>query len=194
MSRAVLAVDRLVAVVLGLLLAAGGLAAMAWWSGDLARVLPSAGEGSRLVTGGAGELPEQSWYPAAAAGAALVLGVLALWWLLAHLPRRGAGQLLLPGSGPTGSLRAEADAPARAAADVLAAVPGVRSASGRVVTDRGHLVAELTATVEPGADLAEAAAQAQAVQEQLLGVLGRPDVSGRTRLTVARADRADRVS
>nr|WP_276612054.1 DUF6286 domain-containing protein [Kineococcus vitellinus] len=193
-SRAVIAVDRLLALVLGLLLAVGGLAAMAWWTGDLARVLPGAGTGSALGTGAVAELPGYSWYPWAAAGAALVLGLLALWWLLAHVPRRGAGQLLLPGSGPRGGLRVEADGPARAAADVLAATPGVRSASGRVVTDRGRLVAELAATVEPSADLAEVAATAQQVQEQLLQVLGRPDVRGRPRAGCARADRAARVA
>jgi hypothetical protein len=186
-SRRVLALDRVAAVLLGLVLVAGGVAGLAWWTGDLA-------PGTTLDTAAVGTVVDAGWFPAACAALAVVLAVLALWWLLAHLPRRRPGQLALPGSGREGALRVAADGPARAAARVLAAVPGVRSATGRVVEDRGRLVAELSATVEPRADLAEVAAAAGEVRGQLLEVLGRPDVAGRVRLAVARAERGSRVS
>ncbi|ABS05934.1 hypothetical protein [Kineococcus radiotolerans] len=187
MSRGVLAVDRLVAVLLGLLLVAGGVAGLAWWTGDLA-------PGTSLDTAPVADVTGAGWFPAACGGLAVVLALLGLWWLLAHVPRRGAGQVALPGSGPRGALRVEGDAPAKAAAQVLGAVPGVRSAGGRLVQDRGRLVAELSATLEPRADLAEVAAAAGEVRGQLLEVLSRPDVVGRVRLGVARADRGSRVS
>lgn len=185
MSRGVLAVDRVAAVLLGLLLIAAGVAGLAWWTGDLA-------PGTSLDTSAVGGATGAGWYPAACAGLAVVLALLALWWLLAHLPQRRVGLVALPGSGPRGALRAEGDGPTRAAAQVLGAVPGVRSATGRLVRDRGRLVAELSATVEARADLAEVAAAAAQVRGQLLEVLGRPDVVGRVRLRVARTDRGDR--
>ena len=186
MKRGVLALDRTLCVILGLVLIAGGVAGLAWWTGDL---LP----GTKIETGSVTEALDADWFPAACAGAAVVLAVLALWWLLAHLPQRRIGAMLLPGSGSRGTLQVNGDGPTKAAAQVLTGVPGVRSASGRLVHDRGSLVAELSATVEPRADLGEVAAAAAQIREQLLDVLGRPDVVGRVRLGVARADRGARV-
>jgi len=184
-KRSVLAVDRVVCVVLGLVLVAGGLAGLAWWTGELSGSLDT----SVVV-----ETASQTWFPGACAGAAVVMAVLALWWLLAHVPRQRVGVLALAGSGREGALRVSADAPARAAARRLAAVPGVRSASARVVTVRGRLLAEVRAVVEPSADLPEIGSEASAVRDLLLQVLGRPDVVGRVRLSVARHDRSARVN
>lgn len=187
MTRGVLALDRVVAVLLGLVLLLGGVAGLAWWTGDLA-------PDTTLDTSSVTSTIEADWFPAASGAGAVVLALLALWWLVAHLPRRRIGQVLLPGSGPRGTLKVGGDGPTRAAAQVLSGVPGVRSAGGRLVHDRGRLVAELSATVEPRADLAEVAAAAGEIREQLLEVLGRPDVVGRVRLSVARADRGARVA
>ncbi|MEZ0163274.1 hypothetical protein AB2L27_00680 [Kineococcus sp. LSe6-4] len=190
MSRKVLGVDRLVAFVLGLVLLVGGVAAVAWWGGWLAQVLP--GTGDRLVSG-TGDAVRAGWFAASAAVAAVVLGVLAVWWLVAHLPRRGTDDLTLPGNQASGRLRLAADGPARTAAELLAAHPGVRSARGRTIDDRGELVLELRATCEPTADLHEVAAQAEWISAQTRAVLGRDDVHGRVVLSVARSDHGSRV-
>ncbi|PRY14565.1 hypothetical protein [Kineococcus rhizosphaerae] len=190
MSRKVLGLDRFASFVLGLVLLVGGAAAVAWWGGWLARLVP--GTGDRLFSG-AGDAVRAGWFAPAAAAAALVLAVLAVWWLIAHLPRRDAGDLTLGGSDATGRLQLDADAPARTAADVLATHPGVRSAKGRTVTDRGETVLELRATCEPTADLHEVAAAANRISAQTRQVLGRDDVHGRVVLSVARTDRSRRV-
>ncbi|WP_432572095.1 hypothetical protein [Kineococcus sp. SYSU DK005] len=191
MSRGVLGLDRVVTALLGLVLLAGGAAAVAWWGGWLARVLPGAPR--ELSTAGADGVVEAGWFAAACAAAAVVLAVLALWWLLAHVPRRGAGTLSLPGSGAGGQLRLEPDGVADAGARELELTPGVRSAGGRVLDDRGELVVELRATVEPTADLGEVAAAADGVSARLRQVLGRDDARGRVLLSVARDDRSPRV-
>ncbi|MEW1959749.1 hypothetical protein [Kineococcus sp. NPDC059986] len=190
MSRKVLGLDRFLTFLLGLVLLVGGAAAIAWWGGWLKQVFP--GVGDRLGSG-AGDAVRAGWFAGAAAAAAVVLAVLAIWWLLAHLPRRGTGDLTLSGSDASGRLRLDADSPARTAADLLATHPGVRAAKGRTLTDRGELVLELRATCEPTADLHEVAAAANSISAQTRSVLGRDDVHGRVVLSIARSDRSSRV-
>ncbi|WP_432574307.1 hypothetical protein [Kineococcus sp. SYSU DK005] len=184
MSRSVLALDRLVALVVGLVLIALGLAAAAWYPGWLARLWPAAPRELQLRT--ATDAFAASWWGWAAGAAGVVLVLLALWWLLAHLPRRGVGTLPLPGSARGARLLIDPDGPVDTAADVLAGTPGVRSARGRVLRDRGRLVVDVRATVEPDADLAEVVAAADAVTGDLRHVLGREDARARVRLSVAR--------
>ncbi|MEZ0494649.1 hypothetical protein AB2L28_20625 [Kineococcus sp. TBRC 1896] len=190
MSRTVLGLDRLLTFLLGLVLLVGGAAAIAWWAGWLSQVFP--GTGDRFAAG-TGDAVRAGWFAAVAAAVAVVLAVLALWWLLSHLPRRGTDDLTLAGSETSGRLRLHADAPARTAADLLAAQPGVRGARGRTRTDRGELVLELRATCEPTADLHEVAAAANRISAQTRQVLGRDDVHGRVVLSIARSDRSSRV-
>ncbi|PRY13031.1 hypothetical protein [Kineococcus rhizosphaerae] len=188
MSRRVLGLDRVVAVLLGLVLLAGGAAAVVWAAGWLRQWWP--GAPARLAVA---DVTKESWFAAAAAVAAVVLAVLALWWLLAHVPRRSVGTLSLPGSGPGGQSRLTASGPVDAAAEEFALTPGVRSASGRTISDRGELLVEFRAVVEPTADLRTVAAASQEVSAQLRQVLGRDDVRGRVRLSVARNDKTRRV-
>jgi hypothetical protein len=184
--RSVLAVDRVVCVVLGLVLVAGGLLGLGWWTGEFGLV-------GNLDTSAVEDATAQDAAAPVAAAAAVVLAVLALWWLVAHVPRRRVGVLALAGSGREGSLRVAADGPARAAARELSAVPGVRSAAARVVAERGRLVAQVDAVVEPSADLPEVGRAASLTRDRLLLVLGRPDVVGRVTLSVARNDHRTRV-
>lgn len=181
-SRRTLFVDRLATLVLALLLLGGGAAAAYWWSGrspfpgtlDLAVV--------RDTTGAA-------WFPWVAALVGVVLALLGLRWILAHLGRPTVSRLHLTGSGSGGRLDANASQVAGAAADALSDTIGVRSARGTVVRDRGQLVARLTATIEPDADLGVVARQADLVSAQLGQVLGRDDVRCSVELRVAARSR-----
>ena len=124
----------------------------------------------------------------------LLLALLGLRWIAAHLGRPTVSRLHLTGSGSGGRLDARAAKVAGAAADALADTIGVRSARGTVVRDRGQLVARLTATLEPDADLGVVARQADLVSAQLRQVLDRDDVRCSVELRVAaRGGRMPRV-
>lgn len=179
MSRAVIATDRVAAVLLAVVLLVGGVVAVLWWSGSLAAL------DGPLRLDAASDATTQPWWPWALGALGVALILLGLRWLAAHLPDHGVAQLVLPGSGGGGRLLVDARAVAEAAADALEGSPGVRSAKGVLERDRGQLVARLTATVEREADLESLARAADAVSAQLRTVLGRDDVRGSVQLTVA---------
>lgn len=190
MRRSVLGLDRFLAIVLGLILVAVGVGAVGWYTGWLADVWTATPE--RVSTAGATDVVETSWWPWAALGVGILAVVLGLWWLIAHLPRRGVGMLVLPGSGRAGRLLVDPAGPASAAADTLAGTPGIRAAHGKVLRDRGELVVAITGTVDPSADLSEVVAATDSVTADLQSVLGRDDARARVRLAVARHRRAGR--
>ncbi|WP_430785265.1 hypothetical protein [Actinoplanes sp. G11-F43] len=183
MRRTVLGLDRVVSLLLGIALAGLGAALLSWradWPGGLWRDRrPYPGTGSVQAATG------QPWWPWACAAAGTVLVLAAVWWLIAHVPRRPVGALLLPGSDRDGRLLLDPGGPAGIAATVLADTPGVRSAHGRVVRERGRIVVVLTAVAEPHADLDDIAGAADAVTADLRTVLDRDDVVARVTVTVA---------
>ncbi|MFH5821112.1 hypothetical protein [Georgenia sp. AZ-5] len=187
MSRAVLALDRIVTLILGLVLLLGGLAAIAWWAGQLDRLWPAT-PGS-LQFRPARDAVEAGWWPWAAGVAGAVAILLGLWWLVSHIPRRSVPALALPGGDVRGGLRLDPNAATATAADVLAQTPGVRSARGTMRDDRGELVAALDATIEPTADLTTVVAAAERVSAELGHVLDLPAARCRVQLRVARRGR-----
>ena len=184
MRRSVLGLDRILAVLLGLLLLTAGINIAAWYDGNLRRWFPQVPE--KLSTDGAGDIIDSSWWPWAAGGAGALAALLGLWWLIAHLPRRGVGMLVLPGSGKAGRLLVDPSGPATTAAEVLTDTPGIRTAHSKVHRDRGQLVIALNATMDPRADLNEVIKATDAVATDLNAVLGRDDAHARVLLTVAR--------
>src|SRR5918994_94451 len=138
MRRSVLGLDRFLAILLGLVLFAVGVGAIGWYAGWLRDVW--AATPKTLSTAGATDVVEMLWWPWATLGVGILAVILGLWWLIAHLPRRGVGMLVLPGSGKAGRLLVDPAGPANAAADTLAETPGIRSANGKVLRDRGELI------------------------------------------------------
>jgi hypothetical protein len=187
MRRTVLGLDRVLAVLLGVVLLVTGLGAAAWYGGWLRRLWPQFPR--QLSTQYAADLIGTSWWPWASGAAGAVAVLLGLWWLIAHLPRRAVSFLALPGSSRAGRLRLDPSGPAATAADVLADNPGVRTANGKVIRDRGELVVALTATIDPRADLSDVIEAADSVAADLRTVLGRDDVHARINLSVARRAR-----
>ena len=184
MRRSVLGIDRIVAVLLGLVLFIVGIGAVSWYGGGLRRVWPQFPD--EISSQKASDLLNTDWWPWAGGATGALLVLLGLWWLIAHLPRRGVGTLVLPGSGKRGRLLIDPSGVATTAADVLADTPGVRTATGQVIRDRGELVVSLTATIDPRADLADIVAATDAVTGDLNTVLGRDDARARIHLSVAR--------
>lgn len=166
MTRRLAGLDRVLTLLAGLALVVVGVGAVAWWLGRLAVVGPV------LDAGWLPELVRRGWWPWAFTAVAVVLALLGLRWLVAHLPRRAPGRVALDGSGEDGRLDADLGVAAGQAAAAVAASPGVRGASARVVSDRGEVVVELTATVPAAAGLAEGVAALDAGSADLAVALG----------------------
>ena len=183
MRRSVLAFDRVLVLLLGLLLIAVGVAAVGWQTGFLESAWPDVPDEVAVD-------PEQvtgaSSFPALAGlvGAALV--VLGLWWLLAHLPRRSVGSLRLPSGTQPGRLIVEPGPAVATAAEVLADDPLIRSARGAVLDDRGELVVRLRATVDPDVDLGAVVDACDGVLADLAHVLPTDQLRSRVELSVLR--------
>lgn len=182
MSRAVIAVDRLAAILAGLALLAAGLAGLIWWRGNM-------GLSGALNLAPVVRQATQPWWPWAVSVVGLLLVVLGIRWLVAHLPTPGVAKVRLPGTGAQGRLSADVKSLAQVAAGVLQTTPGVRSARGTIQRDRGQIIARLTATIEPHADLQVIAAAAEAVSADLKTVLQRDDLHCLVNLRVARKGR-----
>ncbi len=187
-SRTTLALDRFATLILASVLIAGGALGVWWWTGESSLA-------DRSDTAPAQDLVMTDWWPWASAIVGVLLVLIGLRWMAAHLSRAKVARLNLTGSGAAGMLGVDASKVANAAADTFADTLGVRSAKGRVHRDRGQIVAQIDATIEPEADLSTIAEQADLVSAQLAHVLGRNDVRCSVQLTVARHGRpTDRVS
>ncbi|GIG23666.1 hypothetical protein Cch01nite_43900 [Cellulomonas chitinilytica] len=178
-----LAVDRVVVLLLGVLLVVAGVAAVGWQQGFLADLWPDVPDSVQVDTG---TVTTAGSYPALAGAVGVVLVGLGLWWLLAHLPRRSVGTLRLPGSDQPGRLEVDPGPAVATAADVLADDPTVRSAHGAVLVDRGERVVRLRATVNPDTDLHAAVAACDRVLADLAQVLPADQLHSRVELSVLR--------
>jgi hypothetical protein len=138
------AIDRPAAAVFGLLLlAAGGV--IADWRFDFAGVW------TRFDPDAADSAVDADWFPWTALAAAIVLAILALWWLLARLPRPAEGRVALAA---TGSDRIDLDARSvapRLRADLERNAPVDHVTSRRLDRKGGQLI-RLRAHVDPRAD------------------------------------------
>lgn len=159
MNRATASVDRTSTAVLGLALVAAGGAAVAWERGEIA-------DGRALTAPFTENLQDAGWWPWALGAAAIVLILIGLRWLLAHLPRRSIGSIALSNSGSDGRLTVDLGTAARSAAQTLADRPGIVSASGRSVSDRGQRTIEITATLDPTATTLDEVSEAAASTRQ----------------------------
>lgn len=187
-TRKVLFLDRLAILVLALALIAGGCLGIWWWSGRSPLV-------ETTSTAPARDLVATSWWPWASAAVGVVLVILALRWILAHVSNNRVSRITLPGSGSTGRLSLDVSRAASAAAEAFGDTLGVRSAKGSIRTDRGQVVANIKAVIEPEADLGSLATRASEVSAELAQVIGRDDLRCSIDLTVARRGRAlSRVS
>lgn len=179
MSRKTWTLDRAVTVVIGLALVAVGALAVIWRL-DVWTALPE-----RSDTSQPSAMTVTDWWPWAVTAAGVVLAALGLRWLWAHLPARGVGELNLPGTGEKGRLRFNAKSAASSAAEAFSETPAVRKARGTVKRDRGQLVVDIKATIDPDADLGVLAEHADQTIADLAHVMGRTDLFGRVHLVVS---------
>lgn len=139
-----LAIDRPAAILLGLLLLAAG-AAVIDWRFDLVGVW------DRLDTGAVVAAAEEDWFTWTAGAVALVSGILALWWLLARLPRRVESRVPI---GSDGADRVDMDVSSVAPClceELERNAPVDHVTAKRIPVGAGQLV-QLRANVDPRAD------------------------------------------
>lgn len=184
MSRGVLALDRFVLAVLGLVLLSAGGALVLWglgrWPGA-----PDELDLAPLTT-----VPDAAAWPWALGVGGLVAVLVGLRALVAHAYRRRVRQVPLPGApggAPGGRLVLDLPAAARAAAQAMEREAEVEQARGHVVVDRGRTVVELIARVDAGADLARVRTIVDRTHVGLAAVLPPGTAQLRVRLDVRRA-------
>ncbi len=195
MNRTVLRLDRALLALAGLVLVVVGVAALLWATGTLAELFD--GVPDALDTTATQDAAAQPWWPAATGALAVVLGVVSLWWMLAHLPARSISEQDLPGSTRTMRLRISRDAVANATAHAAQQIPSVHRATATLHDEGPDLVLSLVVTVDPATDLPALAARLDRLLADTATVL--PDDRLRSRTTIRirssrRPDRAPRVA
>jgi hypothetical protein len=145
LNRSVLALHGL------LCLAAGGVVLLVG-TGLAAGRLPVPPDAPLLPPGPA--LP--GWVPAVVAAVAVIIGLLALRWLIAQTIRRPAGSTwqLSPDT-TTGTTRIDTDAAVRPLADEIEDLPGVRSATARLTGPHAHPHLHLRVSADDHADISD---------------------------------------
>lgn len=146
MTPRLLRIDRVATFIVGLALVALGLLLIDWqyhWAfGDYP---------TTLSTNPADEVVAASWFPWVFAALGIILGLLDLFWLLAHLRRRGPSTLRLAASGETGRVQADLRSIAGAAADRLGNLAPVTGVKGTPLTVDSRPVIVLHGCVDPAA-------------------------------------------
>ena len=182
MSPAVNAVNRLLLVIVGLLLAtAGGLGlALSFGAfGDARAARP-------VLTDSTADFADRNdWFWWAVVGGCLLIGLLALWWLLAQTRTERVGHLDLTDTDAEGITTVQAGALTAAVEQEVQAYLGVLGASAGLRGKGTHRV-DLTVDLDDTADLAEIRRR---LQEQTVPrtrqALGRPDLPFRIELRPA---------
>ncbi|QWC84281.1 hypothetical protein KLP28_11900 [Nocardioidaceae bacterium] len=178
--------DRLVVLLLGGGLLAGGLALLELRY-EVLRTWPSV-----LVVDRARELLDQPWAYAALAAVGVVLAVIGLMWLWAHVPRRAASRVRLAASDPTGRLDVDLDALADAVAARAEAGTNLASVSASTRTRGWFSLVEVSGRLRPGTDPAALVDAATQISEDLAAAFPDDGVTGR--LMVSAPARRTRTS
>ncbi|MEV1294143.1 alkaline shock response membrane anchor protein AmaP [Pseudonocardia sp. NPDC049635] len=148
--------NRSLLLLIGLVLLVAGAAGLAFGSGALRSLLPGLDPSVPLLPGA---LDPPAWVPWVTLAAAVVVGLLALRWLLAQARRRprttrwGLPAAQVAGR-DAGSTRLHSDHAAAALAADVESYDGVQRAAAVLTGDRTRPEVYLDVTAETGADLA----------------------------------------
>ncbi|GAA1387922.1 hypothetical protein GCM10009613_24500 [Pseudonocardia kongjuensis] len=148
--------NRSLLLLIGLVLLVAGAAGLAFGTGSLRALLPGLDPSVPLLPAA---LDPPPWVPWVTLGAAVVVGLLALRWLLAQARRRPrTSDWTLPAAQVAGRdagiTRLHSDHAAAALAADVESYDGVQRAAAVLVGDRARPEVHLDVTAETGADLA----------------------------------------
>lgn len=176
MSRRLAALDRVATFFLGALLLSVGAALIAWQQGKL---LPN----TVFETSAIRTTVASDWYPWASAVGAMIVILLALRWFIAHLRVPKMGQFTLPGSNTSGRFVVLPDSVADAAAQALSRTPGIATAKGKAIIERGAPILVISATGTRELSLAELLSAAEDARANVRAALDSPALPVRVELT-----------
>lgn len=176
MSRVTAAVDRVVALLLGLLLLAVGVILVArgfgeWWVQDLLR---------DFDLGDLHRAPTRPWWPWFVAGLVALSALLGAALIRANLARSPDDPVFLAASDDTGDLSIVLPPVAEAIAGDLRSTPGVRLVSVRTRIEAGLPILDVTVTAPPDVDPMTIAARADTNAVDLAAATDGRDVALRT--------------
>lgn len=133
--------------ILGVLVLAAGIAGLLQAAGTLQTIAPTPSPGTKLVTGGLHTFFAQPWLVALLLVIGMLVGVLALLWIIAQIPRRNlAGTYRLQHDGAHGRTSCDPSVLAAAVEDQINTLPDVvvSSALLRGTADEPDLTLKVT--------------------------------------------------
>ncbi|MDF9714758.1 hypothetical protein INN71_01780 [Nocardioides sp. ChNu-153] len=186
MTPRVRVLDRTLTLLLGLGLVVLALFAFDWRFGVVGRYQDS------LPTGPASDVVASGWWPWVFALATVLLGLLALAWLLAHLRRPGPSSQRLDSSDETGRLEVDLRSVAAAAAERFATMAPVTGARGTTEARGRRTLLVLHASVDPAADATTLTEATEASAREVAAAFPDDDVRLRVVLDAPRRKRLGR--
>ena len=178
MTRTAAALDRVVALIVGVVLVVVGVGALIWHAG-LFTGLPQS-----ITVPGLVDAMDTWWWRWAIAGVGLLCVGLALRWLVAHRPMGKVAPIRLYEAGDVGTITIDPAAVATAAADTLQRHPAVRTAKGKAITDRGTRTIELAVTAAQPDELAAVTTAIDDACEHIAHAAGHAPLSVRATLHI----------
>ena len=133
--------------ILGILVLAAGITALLQAAGTLQSLAPTPAPGTRVVTGDMHPFFAQPWLIALALVIGVLIGVLALWWIIAQIPRKNpAGPYRLQHDGAQGRTSCDPSVLAAAVEAQVNTVPDVVASSAllRGTADAPDLTLKVT--------------------------------------------------
>ena len=188
MTRTATAIEGVATCVVGMLAVVLGVAAILW-NLDVIKDHPA-----RIEIPWAEDLVDHSWWPWAVGGVGVLLVLLALRWLISHVPLRRVKEITVPGSNSHNSITADLGAVAEGASASLEDFDEVSRVRGKALVDRGVRIVELRvilrrSVVSGSETLSELVSRVTGTGDQVAVVVGDPSVATRTHIAVESAKR-----
>lgn len=187
MTRAPFKTDRLATIVLAALLIVGGLVLIDWRYHLVLHGYPRA-----ISLGSLPSWAASGWWPWVFALITIVLGLIGLWWLLAHARRDTASSVKMPQSSSHGTVMLDTSSLADAIAASLEDTGPFASVKATATQSRGATTVVLTAALDQFADGPSITEAISGLRRDLASAFPDQGVSARVLLTQARSARRAR--